>query len=103
MERARERIAQFNKHQYEYESGRATRKCMSLEEWVASKLPPDPVPDLIDEVLTLAEEKDRLLTPVPEGAFCSDIPRMQSLHHEITRRLQQIRSLASPAGKSGDS
>jgi hypothetical protein len=68
---------------------------MSLEEWVASKLPRDPVPDLIDELLTMAEEKDRLLTPFPEGAFCSDIPRMRSLHNEITRRLQQIRSLVS--------
>jgi hypothetical protein len=70
MERARERIAQFNKRQYEYESGRAIRKGMSLEGWVASKLPRDPVPDLIDELLSMAEEKDRLLTPVPEGAFC---------------------------------
>jgi hypothetical protein len=95
MERARERIAQFNKRQYEYESGRAARKGVSLEEWVASKLPPDRVPDLIDEVLALAGEKDRLLTPVPEGAFCSDIPRMQSLHNEITRRLQQIWSLVN--------
>jgi hypothetical protein len=95
MERARERIAQFNKRQYEYESGRAARKGVSLEEWVASKLPPDRVPDLIDEVLTLAGEKDRLLTPVPEGAFCSDNPRMQSLHNEITRRSQQIRSLVN--------
>ena len=103
MERARERIAKFDKRQYEYESGRATRKCMSLEEWVTSKLPRDPVPELIDELLTRAEEKDRLLTPVPEGAFCSDIPRLQSLQNEITRRLQLIRSLASPAGKSVDS
>jgi hypothetical protein len=67
---------------------------MSLEEWVVSKLPRDAVPDLIDELLNIAEEKDRLLTPVPEGAFCSDIPRMQSLHNEISRRLQQIRTLA---------
>lgn len=66
---------------------------MSLEEWVASKLPRDPVPDLVDELLTRAEEKDRLLTPVPEGAFCSDIPRLQSLQNEITRRVQQIWSL----------
>jgi hypothetical protein len=53
MERARERIALFNKRQYEYESGRAARKGMSLKEWVASKLPRDPVPDLIDELLTM--------------------------------------------------
>jgi hypothetical protein len=99
VERARERIAQFNTRQYEYESGRAARKGVSLEEWVASKLPRDPVPDLIDEVLAKAAEKDRLLTPVSQGAFCSDIPRMHSLQNEIARRLQQIRSL-QPAGRT---
>src|SRR6266851_5551717 len=57
---ARARIATFILSQVDYETGRAMKKGMTLEQWVESKLPVDPLPGLIDDFLRAAGESDTL-------------------------------------------
>jgi len=88
-----ETIAGFNASQRAYETRRATKKGMTLEQWVASRrFPIDPLPDLIDSFLCDADERDTLFTPTPIGARCSRPHRALQLGNSMAQKLRQIRA-----------
>jgi hypothetical protein len=61
------RISRFNDQQIEYERGRAAKKGLSLEQWVETKIPVDPLPDLVDAFVRDSNERDTLYVPSPNG------------------------------------
>lgn len=61
------RIATFHRSQIEYETNRAVRKGSTLKQWIASRLPVDPLPKLIDEFIRAADEREKLWVPSASG------------------------------------
>ena len=79
--------------QIEYETRRAVNKGMTLEHWVLSKTPVDPLPDLIDAFLRDADERDTLFTPTEKGAECSNPRRLTELDRSRKQKLRAILTL----------
>ena len=57
---ARDRFAGFNESQIKYERKRAIKNGMTLEQWVGSRLPVDPLPNVIDECNRIWDERETL-------------------------------------------
>jgi hypothetical protein len=94
-EPARASIATFNKTQIEYETRRATRKGLTLEEWVESRLPVDPLPNLIDAFIRDADEREKLWVPTASGVGtrCIDPHRSNELIRKQQHYLREIEHL----------
>jgi hypothetical protein len=82
----RNRVAGFSPSQRAYETGRAAKKGMELEEWVASRSPADLLPDLVDSFLREADERDALFTPTRIGARCSNPDRAMKLGNSMPKK-----------------
>jgi len=93
--RAQARIATFNKTQIEYETKRATRKGMTLEQWVESRFSIDPLPDLIDAFIRIADERESLLKPNASGVgmHYSNPGRAMELARNAQLKLREIQKL----------
>ena len=92
---AQARIATFNKSQIEYETKRATRKGLTLEQWIESRLPVDPLPDLIDAFIRDADEREKLWVPLASGigTRCSNPERANELARSQQHHLREIQRL----------
>jgi hypothetical protein len=89
----RAKIARFSPTQATYETGRATKKSMTLEQWVQSKLAIDPLPDLLNSFLRDANEHDTLFVPGPNGMECSNPRRLFELEMSKMRHMMAIKGL----------
>ena len=92
---ARARIATFTPSQVKYETGRAMKKGMTLEQWVESKLPVDRLPGLIDDFLRAADESDTLFKPIDPlvmgfGTQCTNPQRAMELGRYRQQRMGEI-------------
>jgi hypothetical protein len=82
-DRAKQRISTLSSSQSTYETQRASKKHMTLEQWIGSRLPTDPLPGLVDRYLRALRERDALLIPIkPTGLGCAeaDLPRIAELN-----------------------
>jgi hypothetical protein len=98
---AKARIATFNRTQTKYETNRATRKGMTLEQWVAARLPVDPISGLIEGFIHAADEREKLWVPTPSGVGtrCTDPHRSNELIRKQQHYLREIERLV-PTGAS---
>jgi hypothetical protein len=92
-ELSQRKIRGFKTSQIEYETRRAINKGMTLEQWVQSKIPVDPLPNLIDAFLCDADERDTLFTPTAKGAECSNPHRVRELDRSKMQKLREILTL----------
>ena len=94
---AQARIAKFTASQIEYETKRAIKKCMTLEQWVESRFPIDPLPDLIDAFIRLADERESLWEPLGTGigTRCINPHRAMELAQNLQHKLREIQKLLS--------
>src|SRR5207237_3460848 len=67
---AQGRIASFTESKIRYETKRAMQKGMSLEQWVESRLPVDPLSALIDAYIRICDEMDTLMVPDRSYGCC---------------------------------
>jgi hypothetical protein len=89
---ARDRFAGFNESQIKYERKRAIKNGMTLEQWVGSRLPVDPLPNLIDECNRIWDERETLavLSRVHEGIIITDPDRYEELGDKVSRIADRI-------------
>jgi hypothetical protein len=91
---AQAKIATLTRSQIEYETKRATRKGMTLTQWIESRLPIDPLPDLIDGFIRDADEHESLMIPVGVGQLrCTNIYRARELARDKQQKLGEIQRL----------
>jgi hypothetical protein len=96
---AQERIATFSASQVAYETKRATHKGLTLEQWIESRLPIDPLPDLIDTFIRDADERESLIIPVSAGLVkTTNQPRLNELILKQRRTLAKIHDLLRQTG-----
>lgn len=89
----RDRIAEFVPSQRAYEAARATKKGMTLEQWIESRIPVDPISGLIDSFLRDGDEHDTLWITAPEGSRCSNPRRVAELGVSKAHKIQKIRDM----------
>lgn len=95
---AQANIANFTESQIQYETGRATRKGLTLEQCMEARVPIDPLPDLIDAFIRDAGERESLLKLVSTGIVQNTNPqRVSELARNQQRYLSNIRKLIRPA------
>jgi hypothetical protein len=93
-ELAQAKIATFSESQLKYETGRATRKGVTLEQWMEARIPIDPLPDLIDAFIRDAAERESLLKLVSTGIVRNTNPqRVNELARNQRRNLGKIGKL----------
>jgi len=92
---AQAKIATFTESQLKYETGRATRKGVTLEQWMEARIPIDPLPDLIDGFIRNADEQESLweFNPTGIGTRCTNTRRLMQLTHNQQLNLSKIRKL----------
>ena len=93
-ELAQIKIATFTESQLKYESGRATRKGVTLEQWMEDRIPIDPLADLIDAFIRDADERESLLKLVSTGIMRNTNPqRVNELTRNQRLKLSKIGKL----------
>lgn len=71
---------------------RAAKQGTTLEDYIASRLPPDRLERTIDAFLACADEAERLMVPGPTGMTCTDDRRLLALEIrklELAERLER--------------
>jgi hypothetical protein len=93
-ELAQAKIATFTESQIKYEIGRASRKGLTLEQWIEARILIDPLPDLIDAFIRDTDERESLLKLVSTGFVRNTHPqRVKELARNDQRNLSNIRKL----------
>jgi hypothetical protein len=92
---AQARIAALGKSQIEYETKRATRKGLRLEQWIESRLPVDALADVIDAFIRDADERESLWVPNASGigTRCTNPQRSNELIRNQQRHVREIEGL----------
>ena len=91
---AQAKIATFTDSQLKYETGRATRKGVTLEQWMEARIPIDPLLDHIDAFIRDADERESLLKLVSTGIVRNTNPqRVNELACNQRRNLSKIGKL----------
>ena len=97
---AQDRISELTKSQIKYERNRAIKKGMGFEQWVESRLPVDPLPDLIDEFNRICDEEETLVVPncSVNGSMITDPYRYEALADKASRIAEQIERHLADSG-----
>lgn len=92
--RVRGAIACLHGKDRKYAEGRAAKVGLSLEDWIASRLPPVPLVAAIDAFLACTEKVEALMVPTRSGLVCSD---RQSYARLLERQARLYRRMLAAA------
>lgn len=79
--------------QIEYESRRAAKNGMSLDDWLSAKEPVDPLPELIDAYLADAEAADALKIAHSDRTEITHPARFAAISRRMSNRMKRLEQL----------
>ncbi len=84
-------IARMKPSQLGYENKRAAKAGKSLQEWLLDKQPVDPIPGIIDDLISATARREEALDSIPGTGFIRPTPELLKLQDECKRLLQALR------------
>jgi hypothetical protein len=92
-------IACLHGKRLKFTEGLASKAGLSLEQWIASRLPRDPLEVAIDLFLRCSEETQALFVPTRAGLVCRDeraAERLNERRLRLARRMLELRANSIP-------
>lgn len=85
-------IAAMNPNQRIYETRRAEKAGKTLEEWILTKQPVDPLPALIDDMIAACGRKEEAFDAMPGTGFVKPSPEFLAASERAAELIQKVKA-----------